>query len=199
MFSGIIEELGIVKKIARRAKITLIEIEADNCSQGINIGDSIAVNGVCLTVVKNKQKILSFEAMQETMSVTNLGLLKIGDKLNLERALKIGDRISGHFVYGHVDCMGIIRSKNYRQDNLCFEIAVPGKVLTYMQLKGSVAIDGVSLTIMDKRPPTFSVYIIPHTLKNTTFMFKGPGAKVNVEFDMLAKSEKQNYFLKGGF
>ncbi|MFA6349545.1 MAG: riboflavin synthase [Candidatus Omnitrophota bacterium] len=199
MFSGIIEELGMVKNISRRSKITLIEILADKCAQDISLGDSIAVNGVCLTLVKNQQGLLSFEAMPETMSVSSVGILKAGDKVNLERALKMGDRISGHFVSGHIDCMGLVRSKTYRNENLCFEIAVPVKFMRYCLPKGSIAVDGVSLTIMEKKSSVFSVYIIPRTFKNTTFMFKGPSAKVNVEFDMLAKGEKQGYSLKGGY
>jgi len=190
MFSGIIEELGVVKNISRCSKSTLFQIKADKCAKDIAIGDSIAVNGVCLTLIKNELGVLSFEAMQQTLSVSNLGFLKAGDKVNLERALKIGDRVSGHFVTGHIDCMGLIRSKAYRNNNLCFEITVPPKFMLFCILKGSVAIDGVSLTIMEKKPSAFSVYIIAHTLKNTIFMFKGPSAKVNVEFDILAKSVK---------
>lgn len=190
MFSGIIEELGVVQNLSRRSKITLIQIQADKCAKDVLIGDSIAINGVCLTLIENERGLLGFEVMQETISVSNLGILKIGEKVNLERALKMGDRVSGHFVTGHIDCMGLVRAKTYRNDNLCFEIAVPIKFMRFCLPKGSIAIDGVSLTIMEKKPATFCVYIIPHTLKNTAFMFKGPSAKVNVEFDILAKSAK---------
>ncbi|MCX5713150.1 MAG: riboflavin synthase, partial [Candidatus Omnitrophica bacterium] len=181
---------GIVKNISRRSKVTLIEIDADQCCRNISIGDSIAVNGVCLTLIKNERKILSFEAIQETMSVSNLGILKVGDKVNLERALKMGDRVSGHFVTGHIDCMGVVRSKTYHNENLCFEIAVPVKFMNFCLSKGSIAVDGVSLTIMEKKPATFCIYIIPHTLKNTSFMFKGSSSMVNIEFDILAKSTR---------
>ncbi|MDD4980386.1 MAG: riboflavin synthase [Candidatus Omnitrophica bacterium] len=187
MFSGIIEELGELKEISRRGNVTLLEIHAPVISPDTKIGESISVNGACLTVVKKEQSDLSFEAMPQTLKATNLGSLKIKDKVNLERALKIGERLSGHFVTGHVDCIGIIRQKKYIDANLCFEIAVPIEFIAYILPKGSIAVDGISLTIMDKRSNTFRVYIIPHTLKNTTLGFKGPSDKVNVEFDILAK------------
>lgn len=188
MFTGIIEELGEVKSISRRGKVTLLEIKALKVLEGIKIGDSIALNGTCLTVVKKEKESLSFEVMPETLAVTNLGNLKIKDKVNLERALKIGDRLSGHFVTGHIDCQGIIRRKNYIGGNLCFEIAVPQNFMQRIIPKGSVAIDGISLTIVNKKANTFSCYIIPHTLEHTTLKFKGPSDKVNIEFDILAKN-----------
>lgn len=187
MFSGIIEELGVVRKISRQGKLTLLCIQADKAASDTKTGQSISVNGACLTVVKNEAGILSFEVMPETLSLTNLGSLKISDKVNLERSLKAGDRISGHFVTGHIDCTGLIRSKSFRNDNLCFQIVVPQEFLKYILPKGSVAVDGISLTVMEKKSNTFNVYIIPHTLKNTTLGFKGPSGKVNIEFDILAK------------
>ena len=188
MFSGIIEELGQVKNISRKGDVTLFEIEADKACQDTKIGDSISVNGTCLTVIKNENKFLSFEVIPETLKITNLGFLRIQDKVNLERALKVGDRISGHFVGGHIDCLGVIRKKNYIGGNLSFEIAVPLQFTQYVLHKGSIAVDGISLTIADKKSTTFCVYVIPHTLKNTTLGFKGPSDKVNIEFDILAKT-----------
>lgn len=187
MFSGIVEELGKVRKISRSGNNTVLAIEAKIASAQTNAGDSICVNGACLTVVKNDTGILSFEVMPQTLKATDLGTLRISDKVNLERSLKVGERISGHFVTGHIDCIGLIRRKNYRQGNLCFEIAVPGKITEYILPKGSIAVDGISLTIADNSPGTFRVYVIPHTLKNTTLGFKGPSDKVNIEFDILAK------------
>jgi len=189
MFSGIIEELGRVKNISKRGRVTLLEINAEKVTRDTKSGDSIAVNGACLTVIKNEAGVLSFEAMNETLRVTDLGSLRIGDKVNLERALKIGDRLSGHFVTGHIDCIGVIRKKNYMNDNLSFEIAVPIKFMNWVLSKGSIAVDGISLTIVDKKDASFTVYIIPHTLKNTTLGFKGPSNKVNIEFDILAKTK----------
>ncbi|MFA5357047.1 MAG: riboflavin synthase [Candidatus Omnitrophota bacterium] len=187
MFSGIVEELGEILKISRRGNLTLFKIRALAAAQDTNEGDSISVNGACLTVVEKEKDALFFEAMPETVKMTNLGSLRIGDKVNLERALKIGERVSGHFVTGHIDTTGVIRQKRYLEGNLCFEIAIPPKFTAYILPKGSIAVDGISLTVMDKRSATFFVYIIPHTLKNTTLGFKGPSDKVNIEFDILAK------------
>jgi riboflavin synthase len=187
MFTGIIEELGEVKNISGSDRVTLLEIKAAKVLEDSKIGDSVAVNGACLTVIKKSADTLSFEVMPETLKLTNLGQLRIADRVNLERALVVGGRVSGHFVLGHVDCLGMVRRKSYEQNNLCFEIAVPPKFISYILPKGSIAVDGISLTIAQKKSTTFSVYIIPHTLKNTTLGFKGPSAGVNLEFDILAK------------
>lgn len=187
MFTGIIEELGQVKRISKQGNNTLLEINASKVLEDTKIGDSIAVNGACLTVIKKGPASLTFEVMPETLKVSNLGNLRLKDLVNLERSLKIGDRLSGHFVTGHVDCAGIIRKKNYINNNLCFEIVLPVQFLKYCLARGSIAVDGISLTLVNKRSDTFSVYIIPHTLKNTTLGFKGPSDKVNIEFDILAK------------
>lgn len=187
MFSGIVEELGTVKRLFRRGTVSLLEILAQRILDDIKTGDSVAVNGVCLTVVKKQAGVLCFEAMPETVKVTNLGLLRIGDKVNLERSLKIGQRLSGHFVTGHVDGMAVIRKKGYLQGNLCFELAVPQAAMKYILPKGSIAVDGISLTVMEKRSMTIRVYIIPHTLQQTTLGYKGPSDRVNIECDMLAK------------
>jgi riboflavin synthase len=118
MFSGIIEELGELKKISKHGNITLLQIQAKKILEDVDISDSISVNGTCLTIIKKESDILSFEVMPQTLDMTNLGALRIKDKVNLERALRIGDRLSGHFVTGHIDCIGIIRRKNYVNNNL---------------------------------------------------------------------------------
>ncbi len=187
MFAGIVEELGQVENISRRGQVSIIEIQAKKVLDDVKIGDSIAVNGACLTVTGIKAGSLLFEAMPETLKITNLGTARIAEKVNLERSLKIGDRVSGHFVNGHIDCIGIIRQKKYKAGNLGFEVAMPVKFSKYILPKGSVALDGISLTIAEKGSATFTVYIIPHTLRNTTLSFKGPSDKLNVEFDILAK------------
>jgi riboflavin synthase len=187
MFTGIIEELGEVRRILPRGRVTLLEISAQKVAEGLRAGDSVAVNGACLTLVKREDRNLSFEAMPETLKLTNLGALKIKEKVNLERALELGKRLSGHFVYGHIDCLGTVRRKGYAGGNLFFEIAVPPRLMKYIIPKGSVAVDGVSLTIVEKKSSSFRVYIIPHTLQNTTLGTKGPSALVNIEFDILAK------------
>ncbi|MEI6831390.1 MAG: riboflavin synthase [Candidatus Omnitrophota bacterium] len=187
MFTGIIEELGKVKRIAQSGAMKLLEITADKTLQDTKIGESIAVNGVCLTVVSLGDNSFSFEVMPETFKGTNLGLLKIGEQVNLERSLKVGDRVSGHFISGHIDCLGLVRRKSLRNGNLEFAVAVPPLFMKYCLLKGSISLDGISLTLADKRANLISVYVIPHTLKNTTLSFKGPSNKLNVEFDILAK------------
>lgn len=192
MFTGIIEELGEVKKISRQGNNTLLEIKADKVAEDIKIGDSLCLNGACLTLVKKDRRLLTFEVIPETMKVGNLSFLTISEKVNLERSLKLGDRISGHFVTGHVDCSGTIRKKDYVANNFCFEIAIPLKFMSYILPKGSIAVDGISLTIVDKWSDRFTVYAIPHTLKNTTLAFKGPSHKVNIEFDILAKKSNPN-------
>lgn len=187
MFSGIVEETGTVSKIVRRPSAALLEVRAQKTLEDAKTGDSIAVNGVCLTVVAQTAGSLSFEAIPETMRLTNLGDLKIGDKVNLERSLRVGERISGHFVTGHIDTTGIIRKKTHEGGNSAFEISFPASFIKYVILKGSVAIDGISLTIARARSNALTVFIIPHTLAGTTLGFKGPSSKVNLEFDILAK------------
>lgn len=187
MFSGIIEELGEVKGLFRQGSLSCLEVKAGISVEGVKIGDSIAVNGVCLTITKISNSSLFFDVMPETLKITNLGQLKYNDKVNLERALKVGDRISGHFVSGHIDCCGVIKKKGIRAENLVFDIVIPGKFMQNIVLKGSVAIDGISLTVASKKSNEFSVFVIPHTLKNTTLGVKGPSSKVNIELDMLLK------------
>ena len=185
MFTGIIEELSEVKRFQRIGRNTLLELKVDKVYKDSNIGDSIAVNGTCLTVVGKHNNILAFEIIPQTLESTNLGILRVKDKVNLERSLKVGDRVSGHFIYGHIDCIGIIRRKTFTQDNLCFDIAIPHKLISRILPYGSIAVDGVSLTVQNKIANLFSVYIIPHTLKNTTLGFKNSSDKVNIEIDKL--------------
>jgi riboflavin synthase len=187
MFSGIVEEIGEIKRITKRGNATLIEIKAKKVLEDLSLGDSIAVNGVCLSVVQCKNDVLSFEAVPNTLKTTNLGSFHIADKVNLERSLKLGDRISGHFVTGHIDCLGVIRKITHLEGNVGFEIAVPASFMKYCLPKGSIAVDGISLTLASMRSTTFTVYIIPLTLKHTTLGKKGPSDTVNIEFDILAK------------
>ena len=187
MFTGIVEELGCLKKISAKGGLLILEISAKLVLLDTKVGDSIAVNGVCLTVVNLGANTVSFEVMNITAKNTNLGILKIGGKVNLERSLKLGDRVSGHFVSGHIDCLGLVRNKFMRNGNLELTVAIPPLFIKYCFLKGSISLDGVSLTIANKRANLISVYIIPHTFKNTTLSFKGLADKLNVEFDILAK------------
>ncbi|MBU2540980.1 MAG: riboflavin synthase [Candidatus Omnitrophica bacterium] len=187
MFTGIIEELGKVKALERRGRLFRLGIEAEKITQDIKIGDSISVNGVCLTLVAVENNLISFDVLNETVQRSNIGGLRTLENVNLERALKVGDRLSGHFVNGHIDCMGIIRKKTYKDNNLCYEISFPSEFSSYAVEKGSIAVDGISLTISQIRGGSFSVNVIPHTLVNTTLKFKGPSSKVNLEFDILLK------------
>ncbi len=187
MFSGIVEESGTLKRISQKGNVTVFEIEAELASEDTKIGDSLCVNGVCLTLTKKENKKLVFQLLRQTLDLTTLGDLKIGDRVNLERSLKLGDRISGHLVTGHVDCVGIVRTKGYRNNNLFLEISVPVKYMKYIAPKGSVALDGISLTVAEKKSNSFTVYLIPHTLENTTIKSKGTSSKLNVEFDILSK------------
>jgi len=187
MFTGIIEELGCVKKIISKAGLLVLEISAKKALLDTKIGDSIAVNGVCLTVVSLRNDSVGFEVMAITAKNTNLGLLKIGQAVNLERSLRLGDRVSGHFVSGHIDCLGKLCRKSLRNGNLELAVAVPPAFMKYCFLKGSVSLDGVSLTLAGKRANVISVYIIPYTFKNTTLNIKRLADKINIEFDILAK------------
>ena len=187
MFTGIIEELGKVKRVMHSGRITVLELAAQKTLQDTKVGDSIAVNGVCLTVIFLSKNSFNFEVMAETFKKTNLGLLQVGEEVNLERSLRLGDKVSGHFVSGHIDCLGLVRRKGIRSGNLAFEIAIPASFMRYCLPKGSISLDGISLTLAQRRANILSVYIIPHTLKNTTLSFKGPSDKLNVEFDILAK------------
>jgi len=187
MFTGIVEELGTVTCACHRGQCVVLSVEAVKVAEDAKIGDSIAVNGACLTVVKIGARSLTFDVMPETSRTSNIGILRVGEQVNLERSLKAGDRISGHFVTGHVDCVGIIRKKYFFRGNLCYEISVPAEFRGYSVTKGSIAVDGISLTIADIKSDRIRLYIIPHTLKNTTLSVKGPSSKVNIEFDILVK------------
>ncbi|HNW39649.1 MAG TPA: riboflavin synthase [Candidatus Omnitrophota bacterium] len=188
MFTGIVEELGRVKRITRRSGVILLEVAAKLSLSDAKVGDSIALNGVCLTIVAISKNSFSFEVMSQTLKHSNLGLLKEGQEVNLERSLKVGDRISGHFVLGHIDCLGLVRKKALRAGSLELEIAVGQQYLRYCLPKGSIAIDGVSLTLAAVCGNVFRVCIIPHTFKNTTLGSICPSDKLNVEFDILAKN-----------
>ena len=190
MFTGIIEELGRVKKILHKAQVMVLEISAQQTLRDIKIGESVAINGVCLTVVALEKTTFSFEVMRTTYKATNLGLLKIGQVVNLERSLKVGDRVSGHFISGHIDCLGLVRRKGLRNGSMEFEVAIPSDFMRYCLPKGSISLDGISLTLANLGANLIKVCVIPHTLKNTTLNLKGPSDKLNVEFDLFAKKNR---------
>lgn len=187
MFTGIVEELGVVENVDISSTFGRLKIGASKITEDTKIGDSIAVNGVCLTVVDFGRKELSFDLGQETIRCTNLAQLRKNDKVNLERSLKSDGRLSGHFVSGHIDEMGIIRKRFIKGENLGLQIEVTQDIMQYLVDKGSVAVDGVSLTIVDVGSNFFTVFIIPHTKDSTTLGWKGSGECVNIEVDILGK------------
>ena len=187
MFTGIIEELGTVKAVNKGRESATLQISAEKVVEGLNLGDSVAVNGVCLTVVDFERTGFSAEVMAETLRKSNLGKLKSGDKVNLERAMRLGDRLGGHLVAGHVDATGTIKSSVREDIATVFTVEAPEEILRYVIAKGSVAIDGISLTVVDYDQKSFRVSIIPHTASQTTLGFKKSDDTVNLEADMLAK------------
>jgi riboflavin synthase len=186
VFTGVIEELGVVKKIDRQ-NLTRLTILAKTVLDGLKIGDSITVNGVCLTVVSFNAVEMIVEISPETLGVSSLGSLKIGDGVNLERAMCLNDRLGGHLVTGHVDGVGRIRERRPEGDSSILGIEASSEVLRYCVKKGSIAVDGVSLTINDLTDKDFVVTIIPYTAKVTTLGLKGIGDSVNLEVDLIGK------------
>jgi riboflavin synthase len=187
MFTGIIEGLGIIDSIKSAGQGKRLAVEADFTLDQTKIGDSIAANGACLTVVKISGKKFEADLSTETLAVSTFGKAKRGDRLNLERAMRLSDRIDGHLVSGHIDGIGVIQQREKREGALKVTIAVPQALSRYMIHKGSVAVDGISLTINVCEPRSFTVSIIPHTARITTMSLKKEGDAVNIETDMIGK------------
>jgi riboflavin synthase len=187
MFTGIIEEMGAVKALRREAGSARLTLSASKVLEGTVLGDSICVNGVCLTVVELGKNDFSADVAVETLKVTNLGDLKAGSRVNLERALQLSARIGGHLVSGHVDAVGRVREKREEGNGWRIFIDAPESVLRYVIKKGSIAIDGVSLTVADMDRSGFSIAMIPHTAKLTTLGYKSAGESVNLESDLIGK------------
>ena len=188
MFSGLVEELGDVQRLDRRGEGARLIIEARLTLEGSTIGASLAVNGVCLTVVHVGDRTLGFDVAPETLRVTTLGTLRPGDPVNLERPLRLGDRVGGHLVTGHIDGVGALEAVTAAGEGMELTVALPSPALeSYLVTKGSVAVDGVSLTVAALVPGGFRVAMIPHTAQVTTLGRKGPGAKVNLEMDLIGK------------
>jgi riboflavin synthase len=187
MFTGIIEGLGTIGAIRPAGQGKRLTIEADYALDQTKIGDSIAVNGACLTVVKISGSTFEVDLSPETLSTSTFDKAKQGDRLNLERAMRLSDRIDGHLVLGHVDGIGIIEQQQKLGNAIGVSIAVPAAVSRYMIHKGSVAVDGISLTINALTPKSFTVSIIPHTGRLTTIGMKQKGQPVNIETDMIGK------------
>ncbi|EIW18087.1 MULTISPECIES: riboflavin synthase [Pelosinus] len=187
MFTGLVEELGKVKAIARGVKSVRLTVAAKKVLQDVKLGDSIAVNGTCLTVVEYDANYFTADVMPETVDSTALANLQIGSKVNLERTLSIGDRFGGHIVSGHIDGIGIIRAKDNNDNAVIIKIEAGSEVMRYIVKKGSIAIDGISLTIVDYGQDWFTVSLIPHSASATTLGFKKTGDVVNLEADVIGK------------
>lgn len=187
MFTGLVETLGRLVEVIDQGPGRRLTIAAGELTQDASLGDSIAINGCCLTVIEIAGDRLAFEAGSETLSRTNLGQLAAGDRVNLERSLSVGDRLGGHYVTGHIDAVGSLMER--RDDppwaNLRFKL--PAGLASQVASKGSIAVDGVSLTVVEAQQDSFTVALIPHTLEVTTLGQRKPGDAVNLETDVLAK------------
>jgi riboflavin synthase len=187
MFTGIVEGLGTIKSLVPQGGGLRMGVQAEFPIEQLKIGDSVAVSGACLTVVVFKNQILEVDVAPETLSKTILGQAKVGDRVNLEQALRFGDRLGGHLVSGHIDGVGVIRSKHPVANATIFAFEVSEVLSRYIVEKGSIAIDGISLTVNGCGPNSFDVSIIPHTAKWTTIGLKNVGDQVNIETDMIGK------------
>ncbi|WP_457568172.1 riboflavin synthase [Desulfurobacterium sp.] len=187
MFTGIVEEMGKVKEIKRSGGGATLTVKCSKVVEETKKGDSIAVNGVCLTVTAIRENELSFDVSFETMDRTNFRYLKAGDPVNLERAVKVGERLGGHILQGHVDTTTKLLSVKKIERSYLFSFKIPRQFQRLIVKKGSIGIDGISLTIADIFAESFTVAVIPSTFNETTLQFKRPGAIVNVEFDIIGK------------
>lgn len=187
MFTGIIEEIGVISSVQKGAKSSSLAILGDQIFDDLKIGDSVAVNGVCLTVTSLLKGIFTADVMNETLSRSNLGDLKNGSKVNLERAMQAGDRFGGHIVSGHIDGTGQIINKTRDDNAVWLTISAPSRIMRYIIEKGSITIDGISLTVARTDERSFAVSIIPHTGKATTLLSKNVGQTVNLENDIVGK------------
>ena len=190
MFTGIVEGIGKIEKISKNTKnrsAIQMTVNLGKYAKGLKIGQSVALNGVCLTATKLSKSNCVFEMIEETTRKTDLGNLKSGDIVNIERSLKTGDRLEGHFVLGHVDGVGVIKKIQNKPKEVQVWFEIPKKLSKYVVKKGSIAVDGISLTVVDVKNNLASVCLIPHTIEITNFKTKNVGDKLNIETDILGK------------
>lgn len=187
MFTGIVEELGRVRSLEDRAGAARLVVQCATVNRDSSVGDSVAVNGVCLTAVEVTGEALSFDLARETLDRSTLGGLRAGDPVNLERPLTLATRLGGHLVQGHVDGVAAVRSVDRNGAEASIRIALPSSLRPYVVERGSIAVDGVSLTVTVVDDEGFEVALIPHTLAATTLGERGPGDGVNLEADVVAK------------
>lgn len=186
MFTGIIETIGFIKHIEKRKSNLIFSISAP-IQKYLSVDQSVAHDGVCLTVIKVKEDDYEVEAVEETLAKTNLNQLKVGDKINIERALSLDKRLDGHLVQGHIDAVGICENKQQKEGSTVFRIRFPEKFAALVIEKGSIALNGVSLTAFNVTKDHFSVSVIPHTLSHTTLCELETNRVVNLEFDLIGK------------
>ena len=187
MFTGLVEEIGICLGLRRGAKEIDLALSARAIAPLVKVGESLAINGCCLTVVTCDRERLHFNLLDETLRCTNLGELTDGSEVNLERAIAADGRIGGHFVQGHVDCTAALIAREAGSRDLRLEFALPSRFSRYVAWKGSICVNGVSLTVADLSAESFSVWLIPHTRRGTNLGKLREGSQVNLEFDILAK------------
>lgn len=199
MFTGIIEEIGVMKRISRQGQGMVLEVSASKILEDVRLGDSIAVNGACLTVIAFDSGSITVDVMPETFRQTTLSGLKPGDRVNLERAMSPRSRFGGHIVQGHVDTTAVIKARDAEDNAVVFTVAPRDPdALRYIVPRGSVAIDGISLTVIRVNEREFAVSIIPHTMAETVLKDKHPGDAVNVECDILGKYVERMLTLRFG-
>jgi riboflavin synthase len=187
MFTGLIAEVGTVVALRAAGQGADLELSAARLAEEVRIGDSVAVNGCCLTVARRDRSQLGFDLLKESLDRTNLGALHSRSPVNLELALAAGGRLGGHFVQGHVDCAVPILAAEEKHADLRLEVELPREFAQYVAFKGSIAVNGISLTVAEVGPKSFAVWIIPHTRSETNLAGAKPGDLVNLEFDLLAK------------
>jgi len=187
VFTGIVEDKGRVVRLERQGQVNRMTLEVPMGLTELSLGDSINVDGACLTIVEKKGQMITVDISSETLQRTNLSKIREGDEVNLERALRLADRLGGHFVTGHVDGVGTIIEKRNEGDFLHIRIRIPQSVMKYIVQKGSIAIDGISLTVNECQGDEIRITVIPFTLQRTTLLEKRVGERVNVETDILGK------------
>lgn len=197
MFTGIVEELGTVAAIEEQGDAIRLTVRASTVLEGTALGDSIAVNGCCLTVVASDEDTWTADVMQETLDKTSLLGVAAGDRVNLERAVTVDKRLGGHIVQGHVDGVGEVLRRTPSEHWEVVEISMPPELGRYLVDKGSITVDGVSLTVVEAKDASFTVSLIPETLARTTLGTRQPGDRVNLEFDVIAKHVEK--LLVGGY
>jgi len=192
MFTGIVEQVGVVASLIRGQQSAKLMIAAPKIFEDLKVGDSVAVDGCCLTVTHERRGFAEFDLSGESLKRTTLGELRIGSKVNLERALMLSSRLGGHLVTGHIDGVGEIRSKIVRAEGVELQVSVPSDLLRYLVVKGSLALDGISLTVADFRDGLVVLSIVPQTLKATNLGQRNVGDRVNLEVDLLSKYIEQH-------